>query len=216
MPEPNRYFVKPSQMTDEEKLNYARAEGAYTFIPEWYDQAPKQFSNLNDDITYQSGQLVEQWSLFFKNCTTGEKAILRVRFSPIWQDLIEFELETAPIPIDDRQSKDLIINWKMFDSFDPNGTFYTDSNGLEMQTRQVKNWTAPGKQYSLVENELGLSYLAISGNYYPVDSAIAMRDKSGLSSIQVTVMNDRAQGGTADVQKSTIELMHHRRLLGDD
>jgi hypothetical protein len=101
-------------------------------------------------------------------------------------------LETAPVPIDDKLSKDLTINWKMFDSFDPNGTFYTDSNGLEMQTRQVKNWTAPGKQYNLVENELGFSYLAISGNYYPVDSAIAMRDKSGLSSIQVTVMNDRA------------------------
>lgn len=29
-------------------------------------------------------------------------------------------------------------------------------------------------------------------------------------------MNDRPQGGSADLQKATIELMHHRRLLKDD
>jgi len=39
-------------MTDEEKLNDNRAEGAYTFIPEWSNQAPMQYSSLNDDITY--------------------------------------------------------------------------------------------------------------------------------------------------------------------
>jgi len=34
--------------------------------------------------------------------------------------------------------------------------------------------------------------------------------------IQVTVMNDRAQGGSADMEKSSIELMQHRRMLQDD
>lgn len=141
---------------------------------------------------------------------------MRVRFSPIWEDLIEFELETSSIPIDDGQGKDITVNWKMFDSFDPNGTFYTDSNGLEMQTRQIKNWSLPVKELKLANNELGPNYLMISGNYFPVDSAIAMRDRSGLSTIQVTVMNDRSQGGSADLQKSTIELMHTRRILKDD
>jgi hypothetical protein len=33
----------------------------------------------------------------------------------------------------------------------------------------------------------------------------------------VTVLNDRAQGGTADVSDTNnIELMQHRRLIGDD
>ena len=41
-----------------------------------------------------------------------------------------------------------------------------------------------------------------------------MRDKN--KNRQVTVMNDRAQGGSADLQKSTIELVMHRRLLQDD
>ena len=51
----------------------------------------------------------------------------------------------------------------------------------------------------------------IPANYYPVDSAIAMIDQSG-SNVQVTIMNDRPQGGSADLSdKATIELMQHRR-----
>jgi hypothetical protein len=56
----------------------------------------------------------------------------------------------------------------------------------------------------------------ISANYYPVDSAIAMRDQTG-KNLQVTIMNDRPQGGSAGVSgKSTIELMQNRRLTEDD
>lgn len=68
----------------------------------------------------------------------------------------------------------------------------------------------------IINNGKGPNYLTIAGNYYPVSSAIAMRDKSELSNIQVTVMNDRPQGGSADLQKATIELMHHRRLIEED
>lgn len=43
-----------------------------------------------------------------------------------------------------------------------------------------------------------------------------MRDQNG-SNIQVTIMNDRAEGGSADVSdKATIELMQNRRLTRDD
>jgi hypothetical protein len=47
-------------------------------------------------------------------------------------------------------------------------------------------------------------------NYYPIDSAIAMRDQNG-SHLQVTVMNDRPQGGSADLEKGSIEIMQNRR-----
>jgi len=44
-----------------------------------------------------------------------------------------------------------------------------------------------------------------------------MRDQSGKSNIQVTVLNDRAQAGTADLtDKATIELMQNRMTLQDD
>ena len=51
-----------------------------------------------------------------------------------------------------------------------------------------------------------MNFATIAANYFPVDSAIAVRDAK--SSLQVTIMNDRAQGGAADLSdEGTIELM---------
>jgi len=62
-----------------------------------------------------------------------------------------------------------------------------------------------------------MTFNDIAGNYYPITSAIAMRDFSNNSNLQVTVMNDRAQGGSADLHdNSTIELMQNRVILRDD
>ena len=53
---------------------------------------------------------------------------------------------------------------------------------------------------------------SLTKNFYPIDSAIAMRDKND-SKIQVTVMNDRPQSGSADLSdKAMIEIIQHRRL----
>jgi len=52
----------------------------------------------------------------------------------------------------------------------------------------------------------------ISSNYYPVNSAIAMRDLDR----QVTVMNEKSQGGSAGLVNGTIELVQNRRLVVDD
>jgi len=38
----------------------------------------------------------------------------------------------SEVPIDDG-GKDLIVNWKMYDDFEANKTWWADSNGLEMQ-----------------------------------------------------------------------------------
>jgi len=104
----------------------------------------------------------------------------------------------------DDQGKDVTVNWKMLD-FEANSTFWTDSNGLEMQER-ILNYR-PSWNWSGDQN--------ISSNYYPVNSAIAMRDSS--TSRQVTVMNERSQAGSADLStKSSIEIIQNRRLLFDD
>jgi len=81
---PSRMFVNKANYTDEEKLIHEQSEGAYTFRPEWYDQLPHQYGTLSDDITYQSGQNIEQWSIFYKNCTSQENAIIKIRFSPLF------------------------------------------------------------------------------------------------------------------------------------
>lgn len=47
--------------------------------------------------------------------------------------MIEFDVELSPISIkEDKRGKDITVNWKMYDGFNANQTFWTDSNGLEM------------------------------------------------------------------------------------
>lgn len=50
---------------------------------------------------------------------------------------------------------------------------------------------------------------SIAGNYFPVNSAIAMRDTE--QEIQVTLSNSRAQGGSS-LKPGQMELMQNRRL----
>jgi hypothetical protein len=51
----------------------------------------------------------------------------------LFDEFLEFDVNLAEVPIEDYQGKDVIVNWKMFDNFDASSTFFTDSNGLEMQ-----------------------------------------------------------------------------------
>jgi len=184
--------------------------GIYTFKAEFTDTQPLQYSNSTEDgsnVVYQKGQFLEQYTITFSNLEQ-EQAIIRVRFSPsMFEELIQFEVELNSVPIQDGSSKDVIVNWKMYNDFDPKGEFWTDSNGLEMQKRQIDK--RDGFNFTGRETH-------VSRNYYPIDSAIAMRDKAG-GKIQVTVMNDRPQGGSADLSdKATIEIMQHRRQVQSD
>lgn len=65
---------------------------------------------------------------------------------------------------------------------DPQGKFWTDSNGLEMQKREIQffegNTTAQNNQSGYNPN-----YKTLSNNYYPIDSAIVMRDLSKDSNV---------------------------------
>ena len=58
----------------------------------------------------------------------------------------------------------------MHDNFEANKNFWTDSNGLEMQDRRIDYHPL----FKVRKEEI----MNISNNYYPVDSAIAMRDVS--------------------------------------
>jgi hypothetical protein len=52
--------------------------------------------------------------------------------------LIEYEVELNAIPISSiNQGKDIIVNWRLFNGFDPKGKFWTDSNSLMMLERNI-------------------------------------------------------------------------------
>jgi hypothetical protein len=167
-------------------LNGEASEGAYTFRPEWKDPLPKQFSKLREDITYQQGALLDQWTITYNDKQTKERAVINVRYTPLNPEFIEIDVELSPVPIKDGQGKDVVVTWAFFDSFDPNGTFYTDSNGLEMQKRVIRNITSstPDSFLSKLADSKGMpNYATIGANFFPVDSAIAMRDVKGGSNL---------------------------------
>ena len=94
----------------------------------------------------------------------------------------EWEVYLGGLP-NDGMGRDVTVNWKSYD-INNNQTFYTDSNGLEMQQR-ILNYR-PSFNFS--------SFEQVSGNYYPVNSAIAIVDET--KQLQMTVLNDRSQGGS--------------------
>mmetsp|Transcript_2491 Transcript_2491/g.3847 ORF Transcript_2491/g.3847 Transcript_2491/m.3847 type:complete len:227 (+) Transcript_2491:1392-2072(+) len=118
-----------------------------------------------------------------------------------------FELNGIPVT-EDNQGKDVVVAVH-FNDFNGHKTFYTDSNGLEMQKRILNH--RPDYDFNNVQN--------ISANYYPVDTAIAMQHHDLLQktpSRQAMVLNDRSMAGSAELQNSTIELLHNRRMVVDD
>jgi len=106
------------------------------------------------------------------------------------------------IPLVDNKGREVVAKWN-FDGIDNEDVFYTDSNGLEMQ-RRVKD---ARPDFTLDTK------MKVNDNYYPINSAIAMRDTT--KNVQVTVMNQHSQGGGV-IQNGSIELMQNRRLLADD
>jgi hypothetical protein len=53
--------------------------------------------------------------------------------------LIEFVVELSSIPIADVKGKDVTVNWKIFNGFNARETFWTDSNALEMEERNIRH-----------------------------------------------------------------------------
>ena len=106
------------------------------------------------------------------------------------------------IPEDGADGREVVVNWELVD-FNNNNTWYTDSNGLEMQKRILNfrpDYTLDTKEYA-------------ASNYYPINSALAMRNIE--CGIQLTIMNDRSQGG-AVLTNGSVEIMQNRRLHHDD
>lgn len=95
----------------------------------------------------------------------------------------------------------------MLDNFETNQTLYIDANGLEMQEKFLYR----RKEYKLKTNNI------VASNFYPMTSAIAIRDKSGFSNKQVTIMSDRSQAASAGLRdQRNIEIMIQRRHATHD
>ena len=93
--------------------------------------------------------------MFFNDTDTGATADVSVR---LYKDIpvMEWSVNLGSIP-DTRHGQEVTINFHS-QEINNNNTFYTDSNGLEMQKRVLNK--RPTWEWSGPQN--------ISGNYYPV------------------------------------------------
>lgn len=107
-----------------------------------------------------------QTGLLEMNKTEKIRATARISINDI-DNFVKFDVSINDVPIElDRSGKDIVVDWFLMDDFDTNNTFWVDSNGLEMVNKQLYQ----RKDYNYSANG------TVSGNYYPVTSAIAVRD----------------------------------------
>ncbi|KMZ67565.1 putative Lysosomal alpha-mannosidase, partial [Zostera marina] len=111
----------------------------------------------------------------------------------------EIEYIVGPIPVDDTIGKEVVtqITTPML----TNKSFFTDSNGRDF-IKRVRDYRSDWK---LDVNQ------PISGNYYPINLGIYIKDDTR----ELSMMVDRSVGGSS-IHDGQIELMLHRRLLQDD
>lgn len=123
---------------------------------------------------------------------------MKVRMADVNPEIIEFDIELAPIPNIDNKPNDITMNWKLLSGFEINKTFYSDGNGLQMSKQKII--------------KLDDERTTIANNFFPISSAIAVRDARNTSNVQVTILNDRPQAGSADLSEANvIELIQNRR-----
>lgn len=166
-----------------------RSSGAYVFRP----YGDIEIVNNKVELSFYNGTKVKE---VHQHVNEWISQVIR-----IYEDVnrVEFEWLVGPIPTDDDVGKEIITRFSS--NISSKGKFYTDSNGreiLERERNQREHFTPDMSE-------------AISGNYYPVTCQISLQDDEK----RITLLNDRAQGGTS-LKDGELELMLHRRLLNDD
>ncbi|CAN1839064.1 Probable alpha-mannosidase At5g13980 [Linum perenne] len=117
----------------------------------------------------------------------------------IHEEINEWIYQIGPIPIDDGVGKEVVT--QITTSLKTSKTFYTDSNGRDF-IKRIRDYRT---DWDLEVTE------PVAGNYYPINLGIYVEDDKQ----ELSVLVDRALGGTS-IKDGQIELLLHRRLLLDD
>lgn len=64
----------------EVRLQLERSEGPLLFMPDYKTPLPQPFSEVNQDVVYQKGNMLEQWTIIYEK-NNEEKAMVKVLFS---------------------------------------------------------------------------------------------------------------------------------------
>ena len=187
------------------------SSGAYAFRPIDRLFYSMTYSNFQSG-TYIQGTFMQKLVLYFSknNKKTGEKEMEAIVHVTLDQDLdvVRFDVDLDSLPVVYLDGYEVVAHFNAHD-FDNNQTFYTDSNGLEMLERKL-NYR---HYYDIYSHMYKYNHQNITANYYPINSAIAIKEVNGPR--QFTVSNSRSQGGSA-LDPGQMELMQNRRIPCDD
>lgn len=191
-----KLYNKESNVEIELEQNYciykSGNSGAYLFAPQKLSKC--ETLNVISYTLYRGNEFNEVSQVYNDWISQTIRLYSDLRYA-------EFEWQIGPIDVDDNIGKEVVIRFNS--NIKSNSTFYTDSNGREMLKR-VRNFRST---WNLVPTE------EISQNYYPINSRIFIRDEK--TKKQLTIVNDRSQGGSS-IKDGSIEIMLHRRILRDD
>jgi len=181
----NFYYYKSA--TDKDGIN---PSGAYIFRPDGNDailiSAIATLSVITGPVVNEVRQSFGSWLTQSVSLSANENRV-------------EFRYNIGSIPLDDNIGKEVITRY--ITDVASNKTSYTDSNGREFLQR-IKDYR-PTWNYQVIEE--------VAGNYYPVNAATFINDTNK----QITILNDRSQGG-ASINDGQLEIMVHRRTVQDD
>lgn len=103
-------------------------------------------------------------------------------------DVLKVDVDMDSLPMGSNGGNEVVAIFEV-QNFRNKGVFWTDSNGLEMQERKLNyrpTWDLVNVNYKEANEN-------VTANFYPINSAISMVDGNR----KFTVMNDRAQAGSA-------------------
>ena len=141
------------------------------------------------------------------NDTDAERirASVRIDLNDV-DNFVRFHVSTNEVPIEnDKTGKDIVVDWHLLDGFDSAGKLWVDANGMQMVQKQLNK----RQEYELPEQDKG-----VGANFFPMTSAIAIKDynKTASRQKQVLIMSDRSVGASAGLRENAnIEIMHQRR-----
>ncbi|CAD8066900.1 unnamed protein product [Paramecium sonneborni] len=166
--------------------------GAYIFRP----QGGAQVYGSIQNVQIYNGTVLTELNIERSNVNTW------IRKYKIQNNEYEVETFVDSIIREQNKGKEIIVIFKS-DNIKNQKTFYTDSNGMDLQQRKIgfrETWSLQSNEY-------------VSENYYPINGIIQIKDQA--SHNVMAVINDRAQGGSS-FNDGEIEIMIHRRMYSDD
>lgn len=163
-----------------------RSSGAYIFRPD--PLTDEEIVGTDVTVEVVRGDLVDEAHQVFNEYISQ---VVRVyKTGTFNQHVVEFEWLVGPIDIDDGFGKEIVS--RFHSDIKNEQSFYTDSNGREILKRKIDF-----RETFDFDNEE-----KISGNYYPINSNIAIEDND----LRMAVLPDRAQGGSS-LREGALELM---------